>query len=164
MNVLASSVPLGSFGPFFGVEAYDDPGMSAMLLGSLGVDAATGEILYLDPTFGFTAVPSVTVPFGTWHSFELLLDFGSDEYSIFYDGALQVSGIDFFSGPSNNFSDAPIATVAAGADMTSQGAIGTGFFDNYVITAIPEPTPVIVWSLLTSVAVVNNWVRRRRPT
>ena len=97
----------------------------------------------------------------TWHNFELLLDYASDTYSIFYDGALQLSGIGFSEGLGevNTFSDAPITTVGAAGDVISQAAIGSAFFDNYVITAIPEPTPVIVWSLLTSIAVGSYWVR-----
>ena len=99
MNVLPSGVPSPpSFGPFFGVEAYSDPG-GLTFLGSLGVDTATGEILYLDPVDGFTAIPSPTSPFASWHTYELLLDFGADEYSIFYDGALLESDIPFTDGP-----------------------------------------------------------------
>ena len=160
MNVLPSGVPSGSFGPFFGVEAYSDPG-GLTFLGSLGVDTATGEILYLDPVNGFTAVPSVTVPFATWHMYELLLDFGSDTYSIFFDGALQVSGIGFTDGPSNSFSDAPIATIGAAADVISQAAIGSGFFDNYVITAIPEPSAVLFGAVVCTCVGAGVVLRRK---
>jgi hypothetical protein len=161
MNVLPSGVPSGSFGPFFGVEAYSDVA-GLTFLGSLGVDTATGEILYLHPVNGFTAVPAVTVPFASWHMYELLLDFGSDTYSIYFDGALQVSGIGFTDGPSNSFSDAPIATVGAAGDAISQAAIGSGFFDNYVITAIPEPSAVLFGGLVCTVIGASVIGRRIR--
>jgi hypothetical protein len=161
MNVLPSGLPSGSFGPFFGVEGYADAA-GLTFLGSLGVDTATGEILYLHPVTGFTAVPSVTVPFQTWHMYELLFDFGSDTYDIFYDGALQVGGIPFTDGPQSTFSDAPIATVGAAGDAISQAAIGSGFFDNYVITAIPEPSAVLFGALVCACTGASIIVRRIR--
>jgi hypothetical protein len=160
MNVLPSGVPSGSFGPFFGVEAYADAA-GLTFLGSLGVDTGTGDLLYLDPVIGFTEVPNVSVTFATWHMYELLLDFGSDEYSIFYDGALLISGIDFTDGPSNTFSDAPLTTVAAAADAISQAAIGTGFFDNYVITAIPEPSAMLFGAVVCMCVGASVVVRRK---
>ena len=120
MNILPSGVSFPSFGPFFGVEAYALPGGGQTVLGSLGVDTATGEILYLHPVNGYTVAPSLPVAPNTWHTYELLLDFGSDKYSIFYDGASLVSGIDFTDGPSSTFSDAPIATVGSCREMPSR--------------------------------------------
>jgi hypothetical protein len=158
MNVLPSGVPSGSFGPFFGVESYADvAGLS--FLGSLGVDAGTGDLLYLDPVNGFTET-GVTVPFATWHNYELLLDFASDSYSIFFDGALQLSGIGFTT-PSDTFSDAPIATVGAAADAISQAAIGSAFFDNYVITSIPEPSAVLFGVVVCTCVGASVVVRRK---
>ena len=161
MNVLPSGVPSGSFGPFFGVEAYAQPGGGNTVLGSLGVDTGTGDILYYDPVFGFTEVPNVSVTFTDWHMYELLLDFGADEYSIFYDGGLLVSDIPFTDGPASTFSDAPLATLAAGSDPDSQEAIGTGFFDNYVITAIPEPSAMLFGEVVCMCVGASAVVRRK---
>src|SRR3712207_5502396 len=47
LNVLQSAVSAGSFGPGFGVELYGRSGSNALLLlGSIFVDAATGDVLY----------------------------------------------------------------------------------------------------------------------
>ena len=105
----------------------------------------------------------MTVPFQTWHNFELLLDYATDTYSIFYDGALQLSGIGFSEGLGevDTFSDAPIATVAAAGDAISQAAIGSAFFDNYVITSIPEPSAVLFGAVVCTCVGASVIVRRK---
>lgn len=142
MNVTQSSVPAGSFGPFFGSEAYDSldnspPGV--LLAGSFGVDSQTGELLYQQTGTGFlVAVPNVTVPFGQWNHFRLLLDYSNSKYSIYYNGTLEAT--EPFVDPNiGDFTDAPISTLAAGGDAASLAAGGTAYFDNYVINQVPEP-------------------------
>lgn len=146
MNVTQSSVPVGSFGPFFGAEGYDslDNGAAGPLLaGSFGVDAQTGELLYQQSGSGFlVAVSNVTVPFGQWNHYRLSLDYSNSKYSIYYNGALEAT--EPFVDPNVvDFTDAPISTLAAGGDAGSIAAGGTAYFDNYVINqAVPEPTLV----------------------
>jgi hypothetical protein len=145
MNVTQSSVPAGSFGPFFGAEGYDsldNGGGGPLLAGSFGVDSKTGELLYQQSGTGFlVAVPNVTVPFGQWNHFRLLLDYSNATYSIYYNGALEAT--EPFVDPNiGDFTDAPISTFAAGGDAASLAAGGTAYFDNYTINQVPEPTLV----------------------
>lgn len=46
MRVEQTSGPANTFGPILGMEAYDDDASSIGLLGSLFVDATTGDVLY----------------------------------------------------------------------------------------------------------------------
>jgi hypothetical protein len=139
MNVQPSALPAGSFGPFIGVEAYDELNNAPLLAGSLGVDATTGDVLYQEAGTGFLVETGALAAFGTWNSYKLVLDYTADRYSIFFNGnLLATSG--FVDGGINDFTDAPVAVLAAGGDALSLSAAGTGFFDNYTIEhEIPEP-------------------------
>jgi hypothetical protein len=155
MNVAQSSVPTGSFGPFFGVEAYDSlDNPSPLLAGSLGVDAKTGEVLFQQSGTGFIeAVPNFTVPFDQWNHYRLLLDYQSGSYSIFVNGALKATE-GFVDSGITDFTDAPIATVAAAGDPASLSAAGTAYVDNYVISEVPEPG--LAWVGLLSFAFLKR--------
>ena len=43
----------------------------------------------------------------------------------------------------------------------SQAAIGSGFFDNYVITAIPEPSAMLFGALVCTCVGASAFVRRK---
>jgi hypothetical protein len=165
MLVEQTRLPVGSFGPFMGVEAYDDPNGSLppppVRLATFGVDAATGEFLFIGPGGLISAVPSVTVDFGQWRPYQLLLDFVSQTYSIFYNGALLLPPIGFETA-SSTFSDADIAAYAAAGDTTSQNATGTAFYDNFLITAefVPEPMSIVVWGLIAATAAFGYRAQR----
>lgn len=136
MNVSQSNA---GFGPFFGVQAYGGP-TGADLLGSVGVDATTGEILF--QTAGGVLTPSsnvLPVAFGSWHNFDLSFDYATMSYQAYVDGVL--AGATSFVTPSATFYDAPISAFEAAGTPASLGATGTAFFDNYFIT-VPEPTTI----------------------
>jgi hypothetical protein len=161
MNVSHSNLPAGSFGPFFGAEGYDsldNGGAGPLLAGSFGVDANTGELLYQQTGTGFlVAVPNVTVPFGQWNHYRLLLDYSNLTYSIYFNGVKEAT--EPFVDPNiNDFTDAPISTLAAGGDAASLAAAGTAYFDNYVISNVPEPT--IAGAALMFVAVLGRRSRK----
>ena len=142
MNYTQSAVPAGSFGPFFGAEAYDsldNGGAGPLLAGSFGVDSKTGELLYQQTVTGFLLpVPGVTVTPGQWNHFRLLANYGTGKYSIYLNGTLEAT--EPFVDPNVfDFTDAPISTFAAGGDAASLAAAGTAYFDNYVVSAVPEP-------------------------
>jgi hypothetical protein len=143
MNYTQSTVPAGSFGPFFGVEAYDGLNNAPLLAGSLGVDAKTGEVLYQQADTGnFLVVPALTLSPGVWNHFQLQLDYAAETYSIFVIGVFR--GSETFVDPGIfDFTDAPLAALAAAGDAASLAAGGTAYFDNYVVNGVPEPT--VAW-------------------
>jgi hypothetical protein len=143
----------GTFGPFFGMEAYDTDAASIGLLGSLGVDASTGEVLFQRQNTGFLDVPATNpvVPFGAWNNFMVELDYLTHQYRYFLNGV--VLGTEGFVdqnnvvGGLNEFTDANISAIAAAGDRGSQALVGTAFFDNFLVVEsslpcdgiIPEP-------------------------
>jgi len=129
----------GVFGPFFGVETYDAIPATPPLkvLGSLGVDATTGDVLYQPPGGALTDT-GVLAAFNAWHSFRIVLDFAGHNYSVFFNGAkLNASPIGFvdhtIANPLNDFSDADIAALGAGGDPGSMAQTGNAYFDNFVV-------------------------------
>lgn len=134
------------FGPLFGVEAYDavdDFG----LLGTLGVDASTGDVLFQDADTGFLTETGSFATFGAWHSYKMELDYATHQYRVYFDGAL-LDTIGFVDqnnvvGGLDHFSDADIAAISAGTDSLT----GTAYFDNFVVTQVPEPSGILLGAL-----------------
>lgn len=132
MRVNDSGAGEEAYGPFFGVTAYDDS-LGPQLLGSLGVDATTRDVLYQEPGTGALIESGVTVD-GGWHHFQVRLDYSTYQYAIAVDDTPATPlPIDFVDGAAGAFSDADIAALAAGSDVASQEQIATAFFDNFVI-------------------------------
>lgn len=146
-DMLVEESSTTGFGPFFGIEAYDDDATSILRIGSLGVDAATGEVLVTDRATGLIATTE-TVNFGEWNSYRMILDFQTDTYFNFINGVL-INSLDFESVGADQFTDADIAAIAASFDTDSQSATGTAYFDNYLVfetdqfNKIPEPASVV---------------------
>jgi hypothetical protein len=141
MNVLPTTTNPSKFGPFFGIDAYSSTGR----LGGAGIDATTGEFLFEDPTVGFSAVnvnPITGVGFQPgpgWHHYMLDFDYTTQTYSAFVDNVELVSNETFFDPGQTQFTDADIASlqdVPSGFDNPT----GTAYFDNYVVSSVPEPT------------------------
>jgi len=130
--------PTGSvdaFGPFFGVEAYDAV-PNIKLLGSLGVDASTGDVLYQAQTSGAFTETGVDAAFNVWNKFRIVLDFNAHNYHVFFNNAkLASSGFVDHSvaQPLNDFTDADIAALAAAGDNASMALTGTAYFDNFKV-------------------------------
>jgi hypothetical protein len=142
MRVEQTQGAAGTLGPFFGVEAYDDASGIA-LLGSLGVDATTGDILYQATGTGFLTETGSTVNFGQWNNFQIKLDYSTDQYTIYRNGA-SLGSFGFVDGDLDQFSDADISALAAAGDAASMALTGIAYFDNFLVRegacAIPEPT------------------------
>ena len=155
-------VPGTSFGPFFGVEAYDDDGVgnSNGLIGSLGVDATTGDVLYQAAGTGVLVESGSTVAFNEWNQFRIDIDFLLNQYTIGLNGVdLLTEG--FVDGAGlDQFTDAPLATFAAAPDAISQATGGSAYFDNYRVVQgkIPEPTTLVLGMLALAAA---QGLRRR---
>ena len=142
MNVTRNAQPGVAFGPFFGVEAYDTVAGAPLLIGSLGVDATTGDVLYQDGTTGALTETGATVTPGQWNHFLLEVDYGAGEYTVFVDGAA-VAATGFVDDGAAGFSDASVAALAASANTVAT-ASGSALFDNYKVEVHAEPTPPAV--------------------
>jgi hypothetical protein len=124
----------GALGPFFGVEAYDSTPVIG-LIGSLGVDATTGEVLYQQQDSGALAASGGIVAFDSWHHYRLLLDYNLKKYSAYLDGVKLVT--EGFVDQNNvlgglaDFTDADISALAALGDAASLALTGTAYFDNF---------------------------------
>src|SRR5688572_2040822 len=145
MNVTQTSLPAVDFGPFFGVEGYDAFNDEVKLIGSLGVDASTGDIRYQDGFDGFLVETGVKAPFGQWNRYTLEIDYGIDEYRVIYNGA-EIASSTFVDPGITGFTDAPLAALAA-TFATLETASGTAYFDNYSIEIVPEPSALAVVGL-----------------
>jgi hypothetical protein len=174
MRVEQTSLPVGSFGPFFGVEAYDDDAMALGLLASFGVDASNGEVLYQVEGSGVLVAPGPTVAFGAWNRYTILLDYVDHDFELYLNMmpvALPAGTNGFVDhlnipGGLNEFTDANISTFAAAGDALSQAAAGTAYFDNFSVIqsatnpCIPEPTGSVLGALgMAALALL----RRNRP-
>jgi hypothetical protein len=141
-DMLVNHANSGAFGPFFGVRSFDDHGIpSPGVLGTLGVDATTGDVL-TESSNGLSETGQLA-SFGQWHHFRLQLDFAAKTYQAYFENS-QVASMQFpdLALGVNDFTDADISAIAAGGDQNSMAATGTAFFDNFRVTdgVVPEPT------------------------
>jgi hypothetical protein len=170
MRVEGTGAGDGAFGPYFGVEANDDDVTGLSLLGSFGIDATTGEVLYQAPGTGFLTVatdPDTLLPvlaaFDTWYNYQIKLDYSTDEYTIIFEGK-PLGSFAFVDGDLDEFSEANLFGVR-GTDLAEDDArTGTAYFDNFVVregmcTLIPEPTAIVL--ALIALALAPRIVRRQ---
>jgi hypothetical protein len=133
-DMRAEQTVSAAFGPFLGIEAYDYLGdilfVDKGILGSLGIDASTGDVLYQVPG-GTLAETGQLASFGAWHHYRIVIDFMSNQYHTFFDSNLLTSSAFVDGSGLNDFTDADIAALAAQADPTSQALPGTAYFDNF---------------------------------
>jgi hypothetical protein len=131
----------GELGPYFGVEAWDSASVANTvgLLGSLGVDASTGQVVYQQTGAGLIQNTGQVVDFGVWNHFAILLDYSLDAYRMFLNGE-PIGSYGFVDGALglNRFTDADIAALAIDGNAASTAIEGTAFFDNFrVLDGIP---------------------------
>jgi hypothetical protein len=159
-----SGDPATDFGPYFGVEANDDDQNGLTLLGSLGVDATTGEVLYQAPGSGDLTPAGPVTTFGTWHNYAIELDYSTDTYTTFYDMA-PLGTFAFVDGPQDQFSEANIIALAASGAPEDLARAGTAYYDNFLVRegrcmgAIPEPSTLLLVAM--GLAFVPYVARRR---
>jgi hypothetical protein len=134
-DMLVSRTPNStSFGPFFGVEAYDDEGQEIGLFGSLGVDATTGDVLYQAQDTGYFTETNSNVVFNRWHHYRLLLDFDEEMYHGYFDGQL-IASTGFVDRDLNldDFTDADISALAAAPGAEAAALSSFAVIDNFLI-------------------------------
>jgi hypothetical protein len=136
MRVAAAPDSTG-YGPVFGVDSNDRlPNGTARVLGSLGVDSSTGEVLYQQPNTGFFAPTTALVGFDQWNHFRIVLDYATDSFQGFLNGVHIVSSSfidDSVAQELDKFSDADIFATAGEADAVSQNLSSTAVFDNFLV-------------------------------
>ncbi len=166
MRVEQTLGPVDTFGPFFGVETYDDDGNPVGLLGSLGVDATTGDVLYQAPGTGVLTETGNVVNFGEWNHFSIELDYSTHQYSIFLNmtnlGAFGFVDQANIPGGLDQFSDADIAAIAAAGDAASQALTGTAYYDNFLVREGQCPVPEPAAAALAAFGVLGACSLRRR--
>lgn len=168
--------PATELDPLFVIEALDDGGDGSsntvvpLQVAGLGIASGSGGIVYLesepppgDPAgyffIGDDSTPDddtdiLTVPFGEYVAFRMDLDYVSGVYDIFVDDLVTplLSGIPFFN-EGVGFTNAELAGFGGSGTATALAD-----YDDYVITAVPEPGSV---GLLVA-ATVGLGLRRRR--
>jgi hypothetical protein len=163
MRVEQTTGAAGTLGPFFGVEAYDDAS-GIGLLGSLGVDATTGDVLYQATGTGALTETGSRVSFGQWNHFDIELDYSTDQYTISLNFT-ELGTFGFVDGNLNQFSDADISAFSAAGDAGSQALTGIAYYDNFLVREgpcpIPEPTTAaLALAALMTLVVVQRGARR----
>jgi len=152
------------FGPFFGADALGSGGR----IGLFGLDALTGDVLYLDPINGLQpTTPRTLVPFDEFHNYRMEFSYngsGGGTYKVFLDGVpLPISNpltlSSGFVNASGDFTQGRINGLPAAADSASQAAIGSAYFDNFSVTFSPVPEPAS-WAM-AGVAAAAGWRWRR---
>lgn len=132
------SVPLTGaanvFGPFFGVDTCDHSN-SPNVLGSLGVDATTGDVLYQSGGSGVLEKTGTVVGSAEWHHYQIRLDFLLDNYHVLVDG-VPLAMTDFVGGPRDRLTDADIAAIAGGTDAGSLSQQGMAYFANFEVREV----------------------------
>ncbi|HEY8749844.1 MAG TPA: PEP-CTERM sorting domain-containing protein [Tepidisphaeraceae bacterium] len=144
MDVLPTN-NANTFGPFFGIDAYGTGTSGFGRLGGVGVDASTGEFIYIDSggfeVVNFNPVTQLGQQIGVgYHQYELDLSFASHTFSASVDAVSTVSGIPFATPGATQFLDGDIATLREAAGTLGLDG-GTAYFDNYAVT--PEPTTAL---------------------
>lgn len=128
---IAAPTSVTNLGPFIGMEAYGAlhvaPGYTR--LAAAGVDAKTGELLWLNGTFQ-TGVGAYAT-FDEWHHFDLVLNFSNNTYAMMMDGSVvpQAAAVPFQSLLATGFSDADLTIVQSQVEPPIEE--GTGHVDNY---------------------------------
>lgn len=164
-NVTDPDPGVPDFGPIFGVNPFDESGGAVSQLGSLVVDASTGEVLFQTTGTGFLSTINDgmggTVTVSGWNTYSIILDFVAETYTYTLNG-VALGTESFIDVPvSGQLSDASLVALPGGSNAGSYTQGGTAYFDNYTITAVPEPGSLV---LLAGIAAPALLGRRRQIT
>src|ERR1044071_9189046 len=138
------------FGPLFGIEAYDASAGAPKLIGSLLLDASTGQLLCHAANTGAFVGTVTYLDVIRHHHYRLAINFTAKTCSLFADGDL-VHTEGFVNTNATQFTDGPLAALAL--DTTNKNA-GIAYFDNYRIEQTTSQLPYLVWQ---GDGTTNNW-------
>lgn len=127
------AVTSAAFGPFFGVQVFDESSGTPRQVATLGVDVASNEFLYqLGNDGAFTGFAAAAPD--EWTRYRMDLDFQEGAYSVFINGEFFES-TPFVSpgGGITRWTDINLVGIAAGADAGSQALSGTAYVDNLLV-------------------------------
>lgn len=123
-------------GPFMGINVFDDSQGPLVQLASLGADLTTGDILVQAATTGELVETPLNAPQNAWAHYRIELDFFSDQYKAYVNGALAAT-VGFIDAQLvsdvTRLTDADFVALPAGDDAASRDLTGTGYFDNFVV-------------------------------
>ena len=146
MRVLRTA---NSFGPLFGMEAYDSSIGNPKLIGSLLIDAGSGEIVchkaVTGAHIGTGAYPDLVLH----HHYRMSINFTAKTCSLFADGR-RIHTENFVDPTATSFTDASLVTLATGSGNES----GTAYVDNYRIEQTTSQLPYLLWQ---GDGIANAW-------
>jgi len=140
------------------------PGSVPYRMGALGVNAGTREVVVTGratsggPISQFASSPDgnplnlVTVNYGQWYTFQTIYDFQNKTFDVGFGpvaGPVSIieTGISWAEAESvanlTRFGDADIlgtALIGSTTPFAAQPSSGVAFFDDLIVTAVPEPT------------------------
>jgi autotransporter-associated beta strand protein len=128
------------YGPLFGVEAYDASAGTPKLIGSLLLDAGTGQILCHAANTGAFVGTGTYLDVIVHHHYHLTINFNAKTCSLFADGEL-IHTEGFVNAGATQFTDAPLTTLA----LSTNNDAGIAYFDNYRIEHTTSQLPYLVW-------------------
>jgi sulfur carrier protein ThiS len=138
--------------PFFGIQVFNGAASIALV----GIDATNNLMVIQNPS-GTSELGADHILFApsTYYNFSMDLDYAHQTYAVSVNG--NVIDSESFASAATQFTDADILTYVLG-DSTANGS---GYFDNYLVTAVPEPANI---SLMASALILLGMGRRLRRT
>jgi hypothetical protein len=125
-----------------GVQAYDDAGGFG-LLGSLGVDATTMDLVYQRQGDGVIVEAGRKLSSDTWYNFGLLFDFNAHTFTIYFEHQPLATNelVDLHATGANldRLTDADFVALAAQLNSASQLLTATAYADNFRIVSGDSP-------------------------
>ena len=137
MRVLRTANP---FGPLFGIEAYDASIGNPKLIGSLLIDAGSGEIVCHKAITGAHTGTGAYPDLVLHHHYRMAINFTAKTCSLFADGK-RIHTENFVDPAATSFTDASLVTLAAGPGNDG----GIAFVDNYRIEQTTSKLPYLLW-------------------
>ena len=137
MRVLRTANP---YGPLFGIEAYDGSIGNPKLIGSLLIDAGSGEIVCHKAITGAHHGTGSYADLVLHHHYRMSINFTAKTCSLFADGK-RIHTESFVDPSATSFTDGSLVTLATGPGNES----GVAYVDNYRIGQTTSQLPYQLW-------------------